>query len=78
MRKTTQREIRNLIQRGGAVDLTDAKFAEIAKLQRKVNLEIVAISAGIYGKNGAIFRDRKTGELYAIKSRSTALFQMVQ
>jgi hypothetical protein len=36
----------------------------------------VALSTGIYGMNGAILKD-ETGALYAIKARTSCLFQLV-
>lgn len=68
MEKTTQKEIKRLIRLGAAKEIT--KCGEPANSQ----LDTVAMSFGIYGMNGAIFKHRQTGELYAIPSRSTMLF----
>lgn len=68
MEKTTQREIKRLIKLGAAKELTDTTTV------KNSGLTTVAMSFGIYGMNGALFRHDTTGELYAIPSRSTLLF----
>lgn len=37
-------------------------------------LETVAMSFGIYGMNGGLFRDTETGQLYGIPRRDGILF----
>ena len=68
MEKITQREIKRLIRLGAAIELTDTKRVKHSELRT------VAMSFGIYGMNGALFKHDKTGELYAIPRRSTLLF----
>lgn len=70
MEKTTQKEIKRLIRLGAAIELTYNDRDRITPGQ----LDKIAMSFGIYGMNGAIFKDSKTGQLYAIPGRSTALF----
>lgn len=74
--KTTLSYIRNLVKSGAAHDITSLDFYAIEFLRKTLNLEKIAYSIGIYGINGALFKDNN-GELYAITSRSTALFQLV-
>ena len=66
--KTTQREIKRLIKVGAAIELTDAKTINAGRL------EVVALSFGVYGMNGGLFRDNESGQLYAIPSRNSILF----
>lgn len=66
--KTTQREIKRLIKVGAAIELTDTKTVPAGRLQT------VAMSFGIYGMNGGLFRDTETGQLYAIPRRDGILF----
>lgn len=66
--KTTQREIKRLIKVGAAIELTDAKTVNAGRL------EVVALSFGVYGMNGGLFRDYESGQLYAISSRNSILF----
>lgn len=49
--KTTQREIKRLIKAGAAIELTDTKTVPAGRLQT------VAMSFGIYGMNGGLFRN---------------------
>lgn len=61
--KTTQKEIKRLINWGAAIELTDTKTVPAGRLTT------VAMSFGLYGMNGAILKDDKTGQLYAIPRR---------
>lgn len=66
--KTTQKEIKRLIKAGAAIELIDTKTVSAGRLQT------VAMSFGIYGMNGGLFRDTETGQLYAIPRRDGILF----
>lgn len=66
--KTTQREIKRLIKAGAAIELTDTKTVNAGRLQT------IALSFGIYGMNGGLFRDIETGQLYGISRRDGILF----
>lgn len=66
--KTTQKEIKRLIKSGAAIELTDAKTVNAGRLQT------IALSFGIYGMNGGLFRDTETGQLYGIPRRDGILF----
>lgn len=65
---TTQKQIKAAIKSGAAIELTDTKTIPAGRL------ETVAMSFGIYGMNGAAFRDIETGQLYAIPRRDMILF----
>lgn len=68
MERTTQKEIKRLIRLGAAKEITNEKEIKYNEL------DTVAMSFGVYGMNGAIFKHRQTGELYATPSRCTMLF----
>lgn len=68
MRKYTQRELKNLVAIGAAEDLTNAPAEKIPAYYEKIGY-----SAGIYGINGGLIQDPKTGKLYAITARNTML-----
>lgn len=70
MRKTTLKEIKNLVKNGIAVDITNLSNEECKKIDIE---ERLYISYGIYGMNGGVFRG-KDGNIYAIISRSSNLF----
>lgn len=65
--RISQKSIRTMIQTGEAIELN---FMD--KLLRK-HLQVTAISAGIYGKNGAVLEDLRNGDVYAIPERSNVL-----
>lgn len=60
--KTTQREIKRLIKAGAAIELTDTKTVPCGRLQT------VAMSFGIYGMNGGLFRDVEPGNYTAFRA----------
>lgn len=68
MRKFTQKQIREYITLGMAKDITDAESIDWE------NLETVGLSFGVYGMNAGLFKHRKTGEFFAVRSRCTNLF----
>ena len=70
MKTIKQKDIKNLVKLGAAVDIT----AEEGSLTRYRRLYPVAVSRGKYGMNGGLLKDNQTGELYAITARSSALF----
>lgn len=70
MTKLTQKEIRAMIRNGAAEDCTNAPRELAYELN---HLNKVAYSAGVYGINGGVVHDPKTGKLYAIVGRCTNL-----
>lgn len=68
------KEIKTLVQTGAAVDITHEPLENIYKIDSK--LDVVALSHGVYGMNGGLFKDRTTGKLYAITSRNGNLFAL--
>lgn len=75
MRKYTQGAIKDYIRTGAAVDINNHDNAARAALEAQENgLEKVGYSSGVYGLNGGLLQGRKTGTLYAITARNTALF----
>lgn len=73
MRKATLKEIKS----ANAADITRYSFEDCRALKNNCYLEVVAISSGVYGINGALLADKNTNELYKITSRNSVLFQMV-
>lgn len=66
--RITQRALKHLIEVGAAIELTDTNTIPAGRL------ETVALSFGVYGMNGGLFRDYKSGQLYAIPRRDSILF----
>ena len=71
MKKITQKAIRKTC----AVDITNYSFDQANDLMHAHTLQIIAMSYGVYGMNGALFED-ENGELYKITARNSTLFQM--
>ena len=72
----TRKTIKRYISAGIAQDITRFGFEEAEELRQQHNLEIVAVSHGINGMNGALLKD-EDGKMYAIASRNSTLFQLV-
>lgn len=70
MKTMKQKEIKNLVKLGAAVDIT----YEEGNLNRYRQLDPIAVSCGKYGMNGGLLKDYETGKLYAITARNAALF----
>ena len=73
MKKYTQRTIKQYVKDGAAVDLTNYGFEDMRDFLHSHSLDRIAYSAGVYGINGGLMRDRQSGQLYAITARNTAL-----
>ena len=70
-----QREIKELVTCGQAIDITNhdtTKQEQLETLEGK--LDCIAYSHGVYGVNGLLLKGRNSGTLYAITTRSSALF----
>lgn len=70
MKTMKQKEIKNLVKIGAAVDITNKETSE--EIWR--NMERIAVSRGIYGMNGGLLKDKRNGVLYAITARNSSLF----
>lgn len=68
MKKMKQKELKNLVATGQAVDITTTQ-------DLPQDLKKIASSFGVYGANGALYID-KQGYLYAITKRTTNLFRI--
>ena len=77
MRKMTLREIRGYIATGAAVDISGYSFKSMQELRAsEKGFDKIGYSTGLYGINGGIVQGCTSGQLYAIKSRGAALFQI--
>ena len=68
----TQSELKQLVKQGLATDITNVEVTS-----DMYNLEKVGVSFGINGMNGALLKNKKTGEYYVITARNTNLFRLV-
>lgn len=75
MIRYTQKQIKNLISTGAAVDITHADERDRENiLSYEHELTAIGYSVGTYGRNGLLLISKYSETLYAIGSRSTALF----
>lgn len=70
--KYTQRQLKEMVANGTAIDITNKSANELYKLQKEEQLEPVGSSFGVYGANGRLYRG-KSGKLYAVTARTTSL-----
>ena len=68
MKKYTTRQLKELVKIGAAIDVTDA----ISTTAIQEWYDKIGYSRGINGLNGLLMKG-KSGKLYAITSRSTAI-----
>ena len=71
MTKYTQKELRELVNRGLAQDITSGTN-EILAVEGWLNQ--IGYASGIYGCNGLLFVGNTTGKLYAVTSRISAIY----
>ena len=77
MEKVTQKFLKGLVKAGQAKDITHLNFDEMQEWMKAHEYRAeIAYSAGIYGCNGKLIRDKETGILFVITSRTTALFMI--
>lgn len=75
MTKYTQKELKAMVADGIAVDVTDADNETRNAIERdEGSYTQIGYSAGMYGCNGMLLKGRKTGTLYAVTGRTTAIF----
>lgn len=76
-RKTfTQKELKDMIRRGEAIDITNYSFEDADDLYDR-GYDVIGVCRGVYGLNGALLKMRDTGELCAITARNSTLMQLV-
>lgn len=76
MERMTQKEIKRFVTLGMAEDITYLSFDACNALREAHSFTTLNVSTGVYGMNGALFKD-EAGKLYAITARTSTLFQMV-
>ena len=70
MEKFTQKQLKNSVESGAAIDLTNSHN----KNDVKENYRQIGYASGVYGCNGKLLQGLETGKLYAITSRTTAIY----
>lgn len=72
--KVRQKDIRDHLRCGAALPLADAESLVKSGERSYFDFSQVCYSAGIYGINGLVVEDQRTGQMYAEASRSTRVF----
>ena len=75
MTKFTQRRLRELVNSGAAIDITNGDNDTREKIEAvEGSYAQIGYSAGVYGCNGMLLQGKRTGQLYAVTRRTTAIF----
>ena len=69
MEKLTIKEIRKLVEKGLAVDITNGRDRK----DIPERYDLIGYALGLYGVNAKLFKG-ESGKLYAITKRTTALY----
>ena len=70
MTKYTQKQLKELVKSGAAVDVTNASGrGAIPEDYRQIGY-----SRGVYGCSGMLLQGCESGKLYAVTSRTTAIY----
>lgn len=70
MKKYTQKQLRNLVATGSAVDVSRAKSTKDVP----EGYSRIGYANGIYGYSGMLLEGIESGKLYAITSRTQAIY----
>lgn len=75
MERYTQKQLKNLVDTGAAVDITRGNNETREQMLKEEEYYIqIGYSAGVYGCNGVLLKGHKTGKLYAVTSRTNAIY----
>ena len=70
MEKYTQKQLRNLVATGAAIDVSRAKSTK----DIPESYSQIGYVSGLYGCSGMLLRSIESGKLYAITSRTQAIY----
>lgn len=75
MTKYTQKQLRAMVADGIAENITYADNEKRRELEKAEGwLRQIGYASGVYGCNGMLLQGRNSGTLYAITSRTNAIF----
>jgi len=75
MMEVKQKELRNIVRLPYCEDITHGTEEDYQRIMKDEDwLDTIAYSTGIYGRSGTLYRGHKTGKLYVITSRTSAIF----
>lgn len=70
MTQYTQKQLKSLVASGAAVDVSNAKDQTAVP----ETYTQIGYAAGLYGCAGMLLQGRETGKLYAVTSRTQAIY----
>ena len=70
MTKYTQKQLKELVKSGAAVDVTNAN----GRGAIPENYRQIGYASGVYGCSGMLLQGCESGTLYAVTSRTTAIY----
>lgn len=77
MIKYTQKQLKKMVEEGTAIDITYKTHKEIQEIQDEERFfHQIGYAEGIYGCNGMLLQGEKTKKLYAITSRTSAIYSI--
>ena len=75
MEKYTQKQLKALVKDGVAIDITNGTNDTRDEIEAIEGwLDQIGYAVSIYGCGGMLFKGHNTGKLYAITTRSQAIF----
>lgn len=75
MKRYTQKQLKNLVNIGAAVDITRGDNETRSQIINEEEYYIkIGYSAGVYGCNGMLLKGHKMGKLYAVTSNTSAIY----
>lgn len=75
MERYTQKQLKNLVNTGAAVDITRGDNETRKQiLNEEEYYTQIGYGAGVYGCSGMLLKGHKTGKLYAVTSRTSAIY----
>lgn len=75
MTKYTQKQLKEMVANGIAIDIRNYNIEEARELEKVEGwLSQVGYASSIYGCNGQLWQGHNTGKLYAIPARTQAIY----
>lgn len=74
MERYTLKQLKSLVDSGGAIDISHFTDDEIFMLKRKHTIKQIGFCIGQYGCNGMLLLNIEEGKLYCVVGRVSALW----
>lgn len=75
MTKYTQKQLKEMVANGMAIDVSNISFEKAQELRKEEKgVGQIGYASGVYGCSGMLLRGNKTGQLYAVVGRTQAIY----